>query len=97
MSSSKVVTIICDKEGKIPDDLPKLVKEAVARGAKVDFHPEEFKEVDSCGCCYTIYMPGWYELLPPDSRRFICDVNGNVVPGINVCGIIGSIEGIWNP
>lgn len=55
----------------------------------IAFHPEGYVSMDSCGCCFTEYPPGWYgystKMRPlrtickePFLRewKFICDPNG---------------------
>ena len=79
------------------DDMPPCVRQAVEYGATVDLQSRPFKVLDDCGCCYTVYMAGWYKLLPLGSRKIICGADGEPVDCDNEYGIIGSIEGRWNP
>lgn len=82
------------------DDMPESVQKIAKTGAEIEFCPEPFEERDNCPCgeCYTIYMAGWYKILPHNSRLILCDVNGNPASGKNgnKFGIIGSKEGVYN-
>jgi len=81
-------------------DMPESVRKIAETGAEVEFCPEIFEVPDNCPCgeCTTIYMAGWYKILPHKSRLILCDVYGNPTTGKNgnKFGIIGSKEGVYN-
>ncbi len=85
---------MCDKNSKLPDIMPAIVRDKVLEGANVEFCSEELEVPEkSCTCCSTTYMPGWYEVFF-DSRRLICDKEENVVEG-DEYGIISSKDGTY--
>jgi len=81
----------------LPTEVPGIVRSAIKRGITVDFQPTPFKVPDDCGCCFTVYMAGWYEILPHNSRKILCAPDGSQHDAPNPNGIIGSVEGRWNP
>lgn len=90
---------VTEPASALPEEVPEIVRSAMDRGVTVDFQPTSFKVPDgcSCGCCFTIYAAGWYEILPHNSRRILCAPDGSRHNIDNRNGIIGSIEGRWNP
>ncbi len=85
---------MCDKNSKLPDNMPAIVHDKVVEGADVEFCSEELEVPEkTCGCCSTTYMPGWYKVTW-DSRQLICDIKGNIMEG-NRNGIIGHKDGTY--
>lgn len=96
MQEKHAVNAVYENTPEMPDDVLKIAE----IGATVEFYPKAFKEKDNCPCgeCYTVYMAGWYKILPHNSRFILCDVDGNPATGKdgNKFGIIDSEEGVYN-
>lgn len=42
----------------------------------IEFFPDGYTSVFSCGCCFTDHPPGWYGYSTKNSLTFICDPHG---------------------
>lgn len=70
-------------------DAPPPVRRAWQEGwTEIEFYPNGYHTMDSCGCCFTGHPAGWYGMCPESVRvgnvrftgifrwRFICDPDG---------------------
>lgn len=86
-------------------DAPSPVRRAWQEGwTGIAFYPNGYTSMDSCGCCFTDYPPGWYgystETRPDISKyfreeflqkwEFICDPKGGQAYDISCWDILDS-------